>query len=360
MPRIWVCAAVALGVSALAGGTARAAGEIGDVLDVLTGAYGQPPELEKRELFPAETVYADEVVETVPAGGLTVQFRDGSELTLGGDSRVVLDQFVYDPSQSADTIELGKGVFRFIGGDLGHGQGFQVTTPTAAIGVRGTDFVVVVQDDGATRVGTVSGLVTVMHADGSGGIDLLPGSYADVPVGAGGIQVGIAPARLGDPFALALWFGGDMFVALAGIEPAAGGTVPVPPVTECPNSAFGCDGVLPRSADPSTDRGAFQPASAPASSPGAAPSSPPGNNPPASPGYGGNDDDDDDDDNGHGNDNDHDDGGNPGNGGNGGGGGGNGNGGGNDDDHGGNDDDDDDNGHGHGGNGGGGGIITHD
>ncbi|MGF1623646.1 MAG: FecR domain-containing protein, partial [Alphaproteobacteria bacterium] len=247
--RLGAFAVAAIGVQVLAAGAAEAAGEIGDVVDVLTGAYGQPPALDRRPLFPAEAVFADEVVETVPAGGLTVQFHDGSALTLGSDSTVVLDQFVYNPGQGSDAIQLGKGVFRFISGDLDHGDGFQITTPTASIGVRGTDFVVVVLADGGTRVGTISGLVTAFQLAGGAAIDLLPGSYAFIPAGALPMEVSIAPVAVGDAFGLALWLGGDVYVALAGIEPAAGNAPPPAPVDTCFNGTFGCSERPARSND---------------------------------------------------------------------------------------------------------------
>ncbi len=282
----------ALGLG-LAGPSAWAAGEIGDVVGVLTGAYGKPPALERRELFPAVGVYADELVETVPSGGLTVQFLDGTSLTLGSNSQVVLDSFVYNPDAAGGAIELGKGVFRFIGGDAGHAHSTLVLTPTAAIGIRGTDFVVVVHD-GGTRVGVVDGRVAAAHLDGSGAVDLLPGSYADIPVGGGTVSVGIAPAPLGDPFALALWYGNDMFVALSGVEPAAGATPPPPPQTipeirECIGGSFGC-GDRPSQAN--GDRTpqpapAIQPAAHAPATPTTTPSPPP---PGGSGGAGGGDD----------------------------------------------------------------------
>jgi hypothetical protein len=54
-------------------------------------------------------------------------------------SRVVLDRFVYEGADSTQTVavKLSKGLFRFTTGSLDK-NAYSVTTPAAAIGVRGT------------------------------------------------------------------------------------------------------------------------------------------------------------------------------------------------------------------------------
>ncbi len=55
---------------------------------------------------------------------------------------------------------LGKGVFRFVSGSM-RKSGVSLKTPTATIGIRGTDFVVAVGNDNSTSIEVFDGEVEV-------------------------------------------------------------------------------------------------------------------------------------------------------------------------------------------------------
>jgi hypothetical protein len=86
-----------------------------------------------------DPVFRDEIVRTGAASTAKLVFLDSTNLAVGPISRVVLDRFVYDGGESAQTVavKLTKGLFRFTTGALDK-KAYSVTTPTAAIGVRGT------------------------------------------------------------------------------------------------------------------------------------------------------------------------------------------------------------------------------
>ena len=88
-----------------------------------------------------DPVFTDEIVRTGVDSATKLVFRDSTNLALGPRSRVVLDRFVYDPSQPSEGlgVTLAKGLFRFTTGSL-QKSAYTVTTPTAVIGVRGTVF----------------------------------------------------------------------------------------------------------------------------------------------------------------------------------------------------------------------------
>jgi hypothetical protein len=73
---------------------------------------------------------------------------------------VKLDQFVYVGQSNGQkmTVNLAKGIFRFTTGVLDK-KAYEITTPTAAIGVRGTVLDIAVQAD--TRVTLVEGQALV-------------------------------------------------------------------------------------------------------------------------------------------------------------------------------------------------------
>ena len=65
--------------------------------------------------------------------------------------RLVLDQFVYDPDQSSAnkvSVNFAKGAFRFISGGSGR-QAYEIRTPLASLGVRGTKVDGFVADNGS-------------------------------------------------------------------------------------------------------------------------------------------------------------------------------------------------------------------
>jgi hypothetical protein len=86
-----------------------------------------------------DPVFRSEIVLTGSDSTSKLVFLDSTNLAIGPISRVVLDRFVYDGGETAQTVavKLTKGLFRFTTGALDK-NAYSVTTPTAAIGVRGT------------------------------------------------------------------------------------------------------------------------------------------------------------------------------------------------------------------------------
>jgi hypothetical protein len=66
-------------------------------------------------------------------------FLDETSMNVGPGSDVTLDRFVYDPGRSKNDIALRatKGIFRFVSGSSDP-RSYQLKTPVATIGVRGT------------------------------------------------------------------------------------------------------------------------------------------------------------------------------------------------------------------------------
>ena len=86
-----------------------------------------------------DDVYHNELVETEEESETKLVFLDETTLTLGPDSSVVLDRFVFDPdpSQASFVMTATKGIFRFASGKLPK-NAYRLHTPAATIGIRGT------------------------------------------------------------------------------------------------------------------------------------------------------------------------------------------------------------------------------
>jgi predicted small secreted protein len=84
----------------------------------------------------------DDIVTAAEARA-ELTFVDGTKLTIGEQSQIKIDSFLFEEGKSGNRLSLNiAGPFRYISGKLGAGEGSAVSvkTPMATIGVRGTDF----------------------------------------------------------------------------------------------------------------------------------------------------------------------------------------------------------------------------
>jgi len=89
-------------------------------------------------------------------GKLKIRFNDNTTVTVTESSSLVVDDFVY--SESTGTGKLGlsatSGTVRYVSGKIAHSdsKSVKINTPTAAIAVRGTDFVMSVAESGESLI----------------------------------------------------------------------------------------------------------------------------------------------------------------------------------------------------------------
>jgi hypothetical protein len=123
--------------------TPSSAAGIGKVKLVKEWAYERLQQKNWDDLFIEDEVFSNQRIRTPPNAAVHVHFNDGADFRVGADSELVLDKYVYDPATGTGKIvaTLGKGVFRFITGKI---KDYEIRTPSATIGVRGTDFIVAV------------------------------------------------------------------------------------------------------------------------------------------------------------------------------------------------------------------------
>ena len=93
---------------------------------------------------------ADDVLKTGADGSVGITMRDNSLLSAGPNSILSLERFEYDPatSQGRFDAQLRRGTLAVISGRIAKKspQAMTVRTPSAVLGVRGTEFVVSVDD----------------------------------------------------------------------------------------------------------------------------------------------------------------------------------------------------------------------
>ncbi len=177
-----------------------AAAAIGAVEKVRTYAYGTPQGAGKGPLFRNDDVFTQELVETVTDGALHIGFADETQLRLGSNSQATLDRFVYNPGGTGGEMvaRLAKGVFRYISGKVDK-SGVRVLTPTVEIGIRGTDFSVLVADDGTTTVAVHEGEVVIVALAGGDPVSVAVGQVASVAAGSTTVSVSPGTSISDDP-----------------------------------------------------------------------------------------------------------------------------------------------------------------
>jgi hypothetical protein len=150
----WAAALLGLALCASSAGEASAQ-NVGNVDAVNPRSTGTPPGGSERSLSIGTSVLHREVVRTNSVGTAQITFNDKTTLSIGRNSTVTIDRFVYDPQTNAGqfTAHFTKGVMRFVGGEVSHHSGAEVITPVAAIGVRGAMMTVVFQGTGILVIG---------------------------------------------------------------------------------------------------------------------------------------------------------------------------------------------------------------
>jgi hypothetical protein len=86
-----------------------------------------------------------DTLQTGADGSIGVVFRDDTRLSLGNNSSVRIDQFVFAPAKGklAIVLNMARGVAAYVSGKIAalSPNASRLITPVATVGIRGTRFV---------------------------------------------------------------------------------------------------------------------------------------------------------------------------------------------------------------------------
>lgn len=126
-----------------------------------------------------DAVFQNEQVRTGASAFAKLVFLDATNLAIGPSSQVMLDRFVYGGGRRSVIVTAARGAIRFFSGES-RSENYEIRTPQAVIGVRGTVFDVGVSA-GRTSVVLREGALTVCPRSGGECVDLSrPGESAIV------------------------------------------------------------------------------------------------------------------------------------------------------------------------------------
>jgi hypothetical protein len=132
-----------------------ACAEIGSVTD-LTGTAVIKRGKETITIAKGTSVDTNDKIET-KNGVVNIRFKDDTTVKVTENSSLVIDDFVYDPKNAAGgklSLKAASGTVRYVSGNIAHNNpnSVKINTPTAAIAVRGTDFVMAVDETGKSMI----------------------------------------------------------------------------------------------------------------------------------------------------------------------------------------------------------------
>jgi len=241
--------------------------KVGVAAAVVPDAHSRLGSADVRQVRLGDQVLREQRFETDARGMVQILLVDGSSFTVGPNSSLVIDRFVYDPAKGTAQLaaSASRGIMRFIGGAASkQPEGAKISTPVGVAGIRGAiaDLEIPGTVDGQLRVDLQYGTQVVLSCGGgavgslsaagssmlvsgdgkgcgavryaSGLPPLQPGAVATAPV-ADGDAADTGAALADDPNGLAGFSGAPMTVALAaqvqtpGAPGGVGGPQPVAP-----------------------------------------------------------------------------------------------------------------------------------
>lgn len=129
-------------------------GNIGTV----TEQHGSGTIVRDSEQISSELGSGIESMDTIvtDTGRLRLDFVDETRVDVTEHSRVVIDEFIYDPNskQGSLGIRATLGAVRYASGQIAHNnrQRVNIATPSATISVRGTDFIMIIDEIGSSMI----------------------------------------------------------------------------------------------------------------------------------------------------------------------------------------------------------------
>src|SRR5271154_1072417 len=88
-----------------------------------------------------DNVFKSDVIQTGADSSAGIAFPDGTALNLTADTRMALNEFIYDENATSGNsalFSLVEGTFSFVAAKVAHTGNMEIATPVANLGIRGT------------------------------------------------------------------------------------------------------------------------------------------------------------------------------------------------------------------------------
>jgi hypothetical protein len=119
----------------------------------------------KRQTHLASPVFLMDKIDTKVNSKVSFSFDDASSISIGENAEVKITKHIFDPNKNLrqTVVEVSLGAVRFaVTKEKNKDSTFKVITPAGIAGVRGTEFVIIVEPDGKTTfVGLEGSIETI-------------------------------------------------------------------------------------------------------------------------------------------------------------------------------------------------------
>jgi hypothetical protein len=129
-------------------------------IGTITESVNAPPSIQRKsQTLPGAKGTGLEMMDAVKTtqGKVGLTFEDNTKVDITENSKLVIDDFVYDPNSKKGgklAMKVALGTVRYASGQVAKNnpQAVAINTPTATIGVRGTDFTATVDELGRSTI----------------------------------------------------------------------------------------------------------------------------------------------------------------------------------------------------------------
>ena len=117
-------------------------------------------------LEPGDTIGLNDTIQTGPGGKASILFDDNTEFTLAENTKLKVDDYVYDPDGNSNkaSYRFLEGMFQYVGGliEKNHPGDVRINTSFVGVGIRGTEFIAKVNPAGnSLEVDLISGAIAL-------------------------------------------------------------------------------------------------------------------------------------------------------------------------------------------------------
>jgi hypothetical protein len=116
--------------------------QAGQIIAVKGEVSAQTADGTSRSLMKSDQVFVGEKILTGSGAYAVIEFIDGARATMRPNSTLAVNKYAFGTDDDGAVLELVKGGFRAITGEIAHNrpESYTVQTNVATLGVRGTEF----------------------------------------------------------------------------------------------------------------------------------------------------------------------------------------------------------------------------
>ena len=127
-----------------------------DFIGVIGAAVGEITNQNNEKLSNGSKIFFGDTVVSNNNSNAQILFLDQTILTLGEDTELTIDEFIYDPNSHEGSFvsNVKSGTVKFITGQISkkNPENLEVKFPSGTLGARGTEFIVLAENKNESTV----------------------------------------------------------------------------------------------------------------------------------------------------------------------------------------------------------------